>query len=88
MRPSRLILAALGLSTLALVAAPRLARADAQQTQSFAAWRLMQKCAVQAQKKFPDYTPEGNAQREAARQECLRANRLPPSAAPPVPPPH
>ena len=37
----------------------------------------MQACAKQAAKRFPDYTPEGKAQREAARQECLRANHLP-----------
>ncbi len=86
MRPTRLILPALGLLALA-VAAPRIARADAQQTQNFAAWAVMQRCAQQAHKQFPDLTPDGNAKREAARQECLRVNHLPVTATVPVPAP-
>jgi len=65
--------------------APGLARADAQQTQSFAIWKQMQECAKQANKQFPDHTPEGNAKREAARQECLRSRRLPVTAPVPAP---
>lgn len=90
MQPTRLILFALGLAALA-VATPRLARADAQQTQNFALWGVMQKCAAQAQAQFPDHTPDGNAKREAARQECLRTHNLPVTAIVPVPvpsPPH
>ena len=65
---------------------PGAAHADALQQQSFSAWKAMQECAKQANLKFPDHTPEGNTQREAARQECLRAHRLPVSG-PGVPPP-
>ncbi len=65
---------------------PGTARADALQQESFSSWKAMQECAKQANLKFPDHTPEGNARREAARQECLRAHRLPVSG-PAVPPP-
>lgn len=61
---------------------PAGARADGYQSQSFAVWGRMDDCAKQAAKQFPDHTPEGNAKREAARLECLRANRLPVNAAP------
>jgi hypothetical protein len=64
--------------------APRLARADAAQQQNFAAWRVMSDCAHQAALKFPDHTPQGNAQREAARQDCLRVHHLPVTPAPPA----
>ena len=37
----------------------------------------MDKCTQTAHKQFPDYTPDGNAKREAARQKCLRAGNLP-----------
>ena len=84
MRPIWLILPALGFLALA-AATPRPARADAQQTQNFAAWAVMTRCAEQAHKKFPDLTPDGNAKREAARQECLRANHLPVTATVPGP---
>lgn len=84
-RPSALLV--LGLAFVAL-AAPRPARADAQQTQTFAIWRTMEECARQASKASPDHTPEGNAKREAARQECLRDHRLPVSAPPPAPAPN
>jgi len=53
------------------------ARADTKQVESFAVWHKMQECAKQANMKFPDHTPDGNAKREAARQECLRAHHLP-----------
>ena len=77
----------LGLTiAIAIATGPRLARADALQTQSFAAWRVMQDCAEKAAKQFPDHTPAGNANREAARQECLRVHRLPVTAPAPVPP--
>jgi hypothetical protein len=84
MRRSRFVLVALGLA-LTIAAAPRLAGADAQQTQSLAAWRVMQECAKQSNKQFPDHTPDGNAKRESARQECLRAHRLPVTDSGPTP---
>jgi hypothetical protein len=76
----------LALTALLLPAAPRLARADAAQQQNFAAWHLMADCARQAALKFPDHTPQGNAQREHARLVCLRVHHLPVTPAPPTPP--
>jgi hypothetical protein len=70
-------------AALVLTAAPRLARADAQQQQSFTAWNQIADCARQAAKQYPDHTPEGNAKREAYRQNCLRQRHLPVTAAPP-----
>lgn len=88
MSHARFILLALALTLAATaVVGPQRARADAQQTQSFAIWRQMQLCAKQATKQFPDYTPEGNAKREVARQECLRANHLPVTEPVPTPTP-
>jgi hypothetical protein len=57
------------------------ARADVNQQNANKAWRQADKCAQDAVKKFPDHTPEGNAQREAARRQCLRDNKLPEPAA-------
>jgi hypothetical protein len=79
----RILFAAAAVAALLAPAAPHLARADAAQQQNFAAWSQMSNCARQAAVKFPDHTPQGNAQREAARQECLRRNHLPVTAAPP-----
>lgn len=73
----------IALLALLLPAAPRLARADAAQQQNFAAWHMMADCAKQAAQKFPDHTPQGNAQREQARLECLRVHHLPVTPAPP-----
>jgi hypothetical protein len=70
-------LAVLALAAWLVPAAPRFAHADAQQQQSFNAWRAMQDCARSANKQFPDHTPEGNTKREAAREECLRLHHLP-----------
>lgn len=75
--------AAIVLAALVPAAGPRLARADAQQKQSFTVWNQMANCARLAAQKYPDHTPEGNAQREAYRQNCLREHHLPVVAAPP-----
>jgi hypothetical protein len=78
MKPNRWLRMAFGLAltgTVALSAGH--AFADAQQTQSFAVWKQMQECAKTSMKQFPDHTVESNAKREAMRQECLRAHRLP-----------
>jgi Spy/CpxP family protein refolding chaperone len=87
MQPSRDRLTALGLALAALLASS-VAYADATQSQSFTMWHQMDECAKQSNKQFPDHTPEGNAKREAARVECLRAHHLPVTAAnpPPAPP--
>lgn len=75
--------ATVALTALLLPAAPRLARADAAQQQNFAAWHMMANCAKQAAQKFPDHTPQGNAQREQARLTCLRIHHLPVTPTPP-----
>ncbi len=65
------------------------ARADMNQTNAGAAWRQADRCAQEALQKYPDYTPDSNAKREAARRACLRNHHLPaPSsaAAPPAEP--
>jgi hypothetical protein len=41
-------------------------------------WRNNDLCARQAFKQFPDYTPEGNAKRDHAMQQCLAATPAPP----------
>ncbi|HUK60406.1 MAG TPA: hypothetical protein VLV50_14350 [Stellaceae bacterium] len=48
-------------------------------------WKQTDKCGAAAFKKYPDYTPEANAKREAYRRECLRSLHI---AAPdtPLPP--
>jgi hypothetical protein len=70
----------------AIALKPPAARADSQQQQNFSIWHQMDDCAKEAFKKYPDHTPEGNAKREAARQACLRAHRLPVNQ-PVAPPP-
>jgi hypothetical protein len=79
----RLCLALLLLAATALPAA-----ADQSWKQSSSVWARMNKCAQAALKAFPDYTPQGNAQREAQRQKCLREGNLPDNAvaAPSIPP--
>ncbi|HLI22948.1 MAG TPA: hypothetical protein VKV32_17630 [Stellaceae bacterium] len=65
------------LAALLIPAALRPARADVAQQRSFAVWRAMADCAHEAALKYPDHTPQGNAEREAARLECLRIHHLP-----------
>jgi hypothetical protein len=43
-----------------------------------AIWNRMDKCRQQAQKQFPDYTPESSAKRDRATQLCLASQNLPP----------
>jgi hypothetical protein len=81
---SKTCFTALAIAALALTAAPRLARADAQQQQSFSIWNQMGDCARIAARQYPDHTPEGNAKREAYRQNCLRQRHLPVTAPPPA----
>ena len=47
-------------------------------------WKSMDKCAVEAQRAFPDFTAEANAKRDAKLKECLAGQNLPPREA--VPP--
>ncbi|HXQ51765.1 MAG TPA: hypothetical protein VN802_11775 [Stellaceae bacterium] len=53
------------------------ARADENQRKAGVAWKQADLCAHDSFKKFPDYTPESNAKRDAARRECLRNHKLP-----------
>ncbi len=53
------------------------AHADVNGTNATTAWRKADNCAKAALLKYPDYTPESNAKREAARRACLRDHRLP-----------
>lgn len=73
---------------LVLAAAPRLARADAQQQQSSRVWSQMADCDRLAAKQYPDHTADSNVKREAARQNCLRQRHLPvvPTTPQPTPP--
>jgi hypothetical protein len=41
-------------------------------------WKNNDNCARQAFKQFPDYTPESNAKRDHAFQQCLAATNTPP----------
>ena len=41
-------------------------------------WAASDHCAAQAQKQFPDYTPEANAKRDNAMKQCLAQGELPP----------
>src|SRR5690348_12757034 len=40
-------------------------------------WSIAGRCAREAARLFPDYTPQGNASRENYRRACLRANNIP-----------
>jgi hypothetical protein len=40
-------------------------------------WAAADRCANQAARLFPDYTPQSNAARENYRRACLRAHNLP-----------
>jgi hypothetical protein len=70
-----------GMSCLLLGPAP--SRADPAWLKSENAWAASDRCARSAYKQFPDYTPEGNAKRQHALQQCLQASNLPPRDAPP-----
>jgi hypothetical protein len=65
------------LLTVALLGLPGAAVADQQWKTNNAIWRLRDICTTQAQKAYPDYTPESNAKREKALNACLRQSNLP-----------
>jgi hypothetical protein len=46
-------------------------------------WQAMDSCAIEAQRAFPDFTAESNAQRDAALKDCLARKNLPPREPPP-----
>ena len=53
------------------------ASADDKWQTSNAIWKVADKCARDAAAKYPDYTRESLAKREAMRRNCLRANNIP-----------
>jgi hypothetical protein len=65
------------LLTVVLPWLPRAAVADQQWKTNSAIWKLRDVCTTQAQKAYPDYTPESNAKRKKALDACLRQNNLP-----------
>lgn len=71
---NRLVIVLGGLAFLLLTAAPALAD---ERTESNAIWSVADRCAREAARLFPDYTPQGNAARENYRRACLRANNEP-----------
>ena len=44
-------------------------------------WQSMDKCAIEAQRAFPEFTAESNAKRDAKLKECLASQNLPPREA-------
>jgi hypothetical protein len=72
-RPSRPWFLALLLGLAAL----QPASADDKWQTSNGRWKVADKCARDAAAKYPDYTAESLAKREAMRRNCLRANSLP-----------
>ena len=71
---NRLLFVLGGLAFLLLAVAPT--SADPR-TESNADWSIADRCAREAARLFPDYTPQGNAARENYRRACLRANNQP-----------
>ena len=64
---------------LAVLAMPGVTMATTQYGQTMMKyWSLSDRCAAQAQRAFPDYTPEANAKRDANMKQCLAGGSLPP----------
>jgi len=86
-RVELVVIAMLAIAT-AGVASP--ARAQDRGASSARRWQAMDNCNKDAFAHFPDYTVEGEAQREAFVRKCLRDQRLPPwsgySTSPPAKP--
>jgi len=70
-----------------VLATPQPSRADSVWQENSSIWKTRDACTRQAQKLFPDYTKEGNAQRAKYRATCLRANNLPVDSVPSPPAP-
>lgn len=71
---SRLCMILGGLALVLLVLAPALAD---PRSESEAVWSVADRCAREAARLFPDFTPQGNIARENYRRACLRANNDP-----------
>jgi hypothetical protein len=65
------------LLTVALLGLPDAAVADQNWKTNSAIWKQRDVCTTQAQKAYPDYTPESNAKRQKALDTCLRQSNLP-----------
>ena len=76
MRRIAFLLALIGLA----LAAGRSEAASIRQQQAFFAWHIQDLCARAASRKFPDYTPEGNAARDRDIRACEVRHHLPPRA--------
>ena len=74
--------AALAFGAAAVLAAGP-ASATANQRTAQKVWTDSDKCAKQAFEKYPDYTPEETAKREAFTRRCLNARSLPGRSAAP-----
>jgi hypothetical protein len=61
-----------------LLVAGTAAAATQQGVSAMAKWKVMDKCAKQAQEAFPDFTTDAEAKRQASLQQCLDAGNLPP----------
>ena len=67
----------------AVVFVPAMARATSGEgVIAMGRWKSMDSCAVQAQRAYPDFTPEANAKRDAKLKECLQGQNLPPRGTP------
>lgn len=71
---NRLLISLGGLALLLLAAAP--VAADPR-SEGNAVWSVADRCAREAARLFPDFTPQGNVARENYRRACLRANNEP-----------
>jgi len=67
----------IALGVLALVLLTVAPAAAVPRTESTSVWAIADRCAREAARLFPDYTPQANADRENYRRACLRANNEP-----------
>jgi hypothetical protein len=64
------------------------AGATQQGVAAIANWKLMDKCAKEAQVAYPDNSAEANAKRDVKLKDCLSRNNLPPRQPYSAQPPH
>ena len=65
-------------SAAALMLLCRTAEATQQGVAAMANWKLMDKCAKEAQLAYPDNSAAANTKRDAKLKDCLSRNNLPP----------
>jgi hypothetical protein len=71
----RLIVAAIAASVLLFAGAAMATQAGVN---AMLGWKTMDSCAKEAQERYPDFTAESNAKRDAQLKACLEQNNLPP----------